>query len=131
MSKFLEELNRIDKLLKQMTERSKLICRMANMQRLVLANEYAMQLEEKAERLISLTRSLPVYTGNPTARERVRKIIANTVPVEIGFTELGLVLRPHATSAAEKRAGFSGLHPWFPQPGYAGLFQGETPCALR
>jgi len=89
MSKFLEELSKIKKLLKQMTEQAELIGQMANMNRVNLANEYAMRLEEKSERLTFLTRSLPAYTGSPVARECVRNIVAEAIPTKIGFTKQG------------------------------------------
>lgn len=50
------------------------------------AYEHALRMEEQAERMVLLTRSLPAYTGASGAFEQVEKIMAQNIPVEIGFT---------------------------------------------
>ena len=42
-----------------------------------------------AETVALKTRALPAYTGHPQAEDMVQKVIEETIPVEIGFTEEG------------------------------------------
>ena len=51
--------------------------------------EASVQAEKLSEKLTLLMRVLPAYTGNPRARFDVEESIAQTIPVEIGFTEAG------------------------------------------
>ncbi|MBQ9169156.1 MAG: hypothetical protein IJX67_12245 [Oscillospiraceae bacterium] len=51
--------------------------------------EASVQAEKLSEKLTLLMRALPAYTGNPQARFDVEENIAQTIPVEIGFTEAG------------------------------------------
>ena len=51
--------------------------------------EASVQAEKLSEKLTLLMRVLPAYTGNPRARFDVEENIAQTIPVEIGFTEAG------------------------------------------
>lgn len=53
------------------------------------AYDAALRLEQSAEKLILMTRSLPAFTGNPRAVSDVNAIIASTVITEIGFTPQG------------------------------------------
>lgn len=41
------------------------------------------------EKLALLTRSLPCYTGHPSARKELETTLSEEIPVEIGFTEQG------------------------------------------
>ena len=51
--------------------------------------ERALRLQENAEKLALLARSLPAYTGAPRAAHDVQENIKSQVPVEIGFTGEG------------------------------------------
>lgn len=42
-----------------------------------------------AESVTLKTRALPAYTGHPQAEEMVQKVLQETIPVEMGFTEDG------------------------------------------
>ncbi len=53
------------------------------------AYETAMKLEETAERMVLLARTLPAYTGSPHAAMDTDNLIALCIPVEIGFTVEG------------------------------------------
>lgn len=53
------------------------------------AYNQAMKLEQLMEKLVLLTRTLPAYTGNPMASVDVERVIKDTVPVKVGFTEQG------------------------------------------
>lgn len=50
------------------------------------AYEAAMKLEESSEKLTLLTRTLPVYTGNQRAFADIDRVLAESIPMEIGFT---------------------------------------------
>lgn len=49
----------------------------------------SLKLEETAEKMVLLTRALPAYTGSPKADTDVEAVMAEVIPVEIGFTEEG------------------------------------------
>lgn len=49
----------------------------------------ALRLEEQAEKLVLLTRSLPAFTGNPRANDDVKKIVSESMNIQIGFTPHG------------------------------------------
>lgn len=51
--------------------------------------DHALILEENMEKAVLLTRVLPAYTGHPRARDVVEKVMEETIPVEIGFSEQG------------------------------------------
>lgn len=53
------------------------------------AYKVAMDIEDLAERTVLLSRTLPVYTGNPVAAQEVENCVAINIPVEIGFTAEG------------------------------------------
>lgn len=53
------------------------------------AMERAMKLEELAEKYILTCRALPLYTDIPRARAGVDRIMAETVPVHMGYTDEG------------------------------------------
>ncbi|MEH2933550.1 DUF6100 family protein [Acutalibacter sp. JLR.KK004] len=89
MSVFLEVLDKIDRKLKRMTEQVEMARWLWNAGHFEAAFEHAFQLEDTAERATLLTRVLPAYTGRPSARDDIRRILAKRIPVEIGFTEQG------------------------------------------
>ena len=49
----------------------------------------AFDLAYEAERLTLLTRALPAYTGNPKAMVLSEQLVADTVPIRLGFTREG------------------------------------------
>lgn len=86
---FHQTAERIDRMLvraKDMSETVRILCEKGDMEE---ANEAAFRLEEITEKVVLLTRALPAYTGYPRARSEVNRIIADTVPVTIGYTKEG------------------------------------------
>ena len=80
---------RIDRMLakaKESSETVKILCEKGDM---IEANEEAFRLEGITEKLVLMTRALPAYTGYPRARSEVNHIIADAVPIDIGYTESG------------------------------------------
>ncbi len=56
--------------------------------------QLALEAVYVTERLAAKIRKIPVYIGHPTALEDVNKVIADAVPVKMGYTEQGwFVLR--------------------------------------
>lgn len=53
------------------------------------AYELALQAEDTSENLTLMLRSLPAYTGSPTAAANALDVTRVNIPVEIGFTEQG------------------------------------------
>lgn len=51
-----------------------------------IAYELALKVANTSEKLTLLTRTLPAYTGSPTAKEDVELQIAESIPIDIGFT---------------------------------------------
>lgn len=56
---------------------------------LTAAYEAAFRFEAVLEQAILLARVLPAYTGRPEAQEAVDTLMAQTIPIEMGYTELG------------------------------------------
>ena len=86
---FLEILNQVDKRTEAMQGQIELIRQLYESGGIEEAYEYALRLEESAEKNVLLTRTLPAYTGNPAAKTDVEQLIRLAIPVEIGFTEQG------------------------------------------
>lgn len=57
--------------------------------RMEAALEKAVSAAKQAEEVALLTRALPAYTGHPRAKELTGNAIAETIPIEIGFTDQG------------------------------------------
>lgn len=51
-----------------------------------IAYELALKAANTSEKLTLVTRALPAYTGCPTAKEDVELQIAESIPIDIGFT---------------------------------------------
>jgi hypothetical protein len=83
---FLKTLDKTEKRLKKMleqTQKARFFCEYKDMAK---AYEQTMRLEEDSERMVLLTRSLPVYTGSPRAVPDVDNVIARYIPVDVGYT---------------------------------------------
>ena len=56
---------------------------------LTAAYEAAFRFEAVLEQAVLLARALPAYTGRPRAQEAVDALMEQTIPIEMGYTELG------------------------------------------
>ena len=86
---FQQTVARVDKMLaraKDTSEMIRILCEKGDMEE---ANEAAFRLEEITEKVVLMTRALPAYTGYPRARSEVNHIIADTVPITLGYTKEG------------------------------------------
>lgn len=63
--------------------------RLAAENQIAAAYELSLRAAETSERLTLVTRTLPAYTGSPSAQEDTTRVISDSIPVEIGFTREG------------------------------------------
>lgn len=69
------------------------------------ANETMGEIVHMMEKAAAICRKLPLYTGNPNAKDEVETIIAEECPVEMGFTEEGWFhLRMQSLAICEEMA---------------------------
>lgn len=83
---FLKTLDKAERRISRMREHIRAIRWLYENGDMEEAYEQAMKLEEQSERTVLLTRSLPVYTGNPIAAADVENLMALSIPVDVGFT---------------------------------------------
>lgn len=89
------------------------------------ANEMALSNAILAERLIGCYRVIPSLLGSPHARKNIEHIMQDEIPVEVGFTEDGLVFPPDSPTASPKGAWqrLRRIHPGLFGACHAALFQ--------
>lgn len=88
-------------------------------------------VEETAEQLVLVARSLPAYTGSPNAAELVRKTIGEEIPVEIGFTAEGWFSLRMPMLLPKKNAGSADYIRSFLYPAMRDFFDGKSPVRYR
>lgn len=86
MTQFEQVLNKVDALINGLKKETDNIEKLIKDKQMRVAYEMSLRIAEQSEQLTLLTRSLPAYTGNPNAREDIRRIIANAIRVDIGYT---------------------------------------------
>lgn len=94
------------------------------------AYRHALYLDECVERMVLLTRSLPVCTGRPRVRDDVRAIESKVIPIEIGYTGEGWFCVRIPALLPRKESGSAD---WLRFPLYHALqnfFAPERPCAF-
>ena len=89
MSRYTQTLDRIGQILESMTKRAATIRQLYDAGMNEAVQVQMLRLEECAERLTLLTRSLPCHTGARSAPDDVAQIIRDAIPVEMGFTQEG------------------------------------------
>lgn len=93
--------------------------------------EQAMKLEEQVEKLVLLTRALPAYTGAPEAHSGVEKIMAQIIPVEIGFTKEGWFSVRLPMLLPKKSSGSADYIRSFLYPAMRRFFMNKLPVRYR
>ena len=88
-NQFTKALNKLDLKLSQMKSVSSEVRMYYEVGHLEDAFDKAFDLERLSEQAVLLTRSLPAYTGAPSAKPAVEECIKSTVPICIGYTEEG------------------------------------------
>jgi len=85
-SPFKREILYTEKQLKKTQESMVAIKQNINVGDISRAYAAALDFADKAEKLTLTARQLPAYTGNPQAQKMSKQIIADNIPVRIGFT---------------------------------------------
>ena len=79
-------LDKIEKIIKVISEQLKTVRFLYNSGHISEANEKAFHLNTYSEKLVLLTRALPAYTGCPYAHSETNRIMQTHIPLKIGFT---------------------------------------------
>ena len=95
------------------------------------AYDAALQMEEISERLVLLTRRLPAYTGCPVAETMVENCMAESIPVEIGFTAEGWFALRIPALLPKKASGSADYVRSFLYPARRRFFQAQPPVRYR
>lgn len=127
MKRFEETLDRIERLLMNMTHRIDLIRQLESDGKLQACYVQLLRLEDSAERLTLLTRSLPIYTGARSAPEDVNQIIRDVIPVEIGYTAEGWFCLRIPLLLPKKESGSVNYIRGFLFPAMREFFRGKQP----
>lgn len=104
-SNFYKVLVKIETGIKRMSEQAAAVRWYLEADDVETAYEKAIKLEAVTEKTTLLTRVLPAYTGNPNAAGLVEEIIAETIPVEMGFTAEGWFCLRMPTLLPKKQSG--------------------------
>ena len=95
------------------------------------AYDAALQLEEISEKLVLFTRRLPAYTGSPVAEAAVENCMAESIPVEIGFTVEGWFALRIPALLPKKASGSADYVRSFLYPAMRRFFQAQPPVRYR
>ena len=95
------------------------------------AYEAALRLEEISEKLVLFTRRLPAYTGSPVAEAAVENCMAESIPVEIGFTAEGWFALRIPALLPKKASGSADYVRSFLYPAMRRFFQAQPPVRYR
>ena len=95
------------------------------------AYDAALQMEEISERRVLLTRRLPAYTGCPVAETMVENCMAESIPVEIGFTAEGWFALRIPALLPKKASGSADYVRSFLYPAMRRFFQAQPPVRYR
>lgn len=95
------------------------------------AYEEAMRMEEAAEKLVLLARTLPAYTGCPYANLDIQNTMALSIPVEIGFIGEGWFSLRIPSLLPKKAAGSADYIRSFLYPAMRRFFEKQQPVRYR
>ena len=126
-SGFQQVLDKIERRIKQVEKQIATVRSFYDAGNVDAAYEQARKLDEAVIKTWLLTNVLPAYTGNPHACQDVEAVMAENIPVGIGFTEEGwFSLRIPAL--LPKKAGGSADHiRAYLYPAMRDFFQGKQP----
>ena len=127
---FQQTVARVDKMLaraKDTSEMIRILCEKGDMEE---ANEAAFRLEEITEKVVLMTRALPAYTGYPRARSEVNHIIADTVPITLGYTKEGWFSVRMPMLLPKKESGSADYIRQILYPAMQRFFRGRIPHKL-
>ena len=91
----------------------------------------ALKLEKLSESTVLLTRVLPAYTGAVNALAEVDKIMAEVIPVEIGYTAEGWFAVRIPALLPKKETGSADYIRAFLYPAMRRFFDGKSPIRFK
>lgn len=127
MKKFLDTVVRIEKLERRFGEQLTSVRWFCEDSSMYEAYLHAMNLEETAERMVLLTRTLPVYTGVPDAAREAERRMEGCIPVQIGFTAEGWFSIRIPALLPKKAAGSADYIRSFLYPAMRRFFEKRPP----
>ena len=131
MIKFLDTMGKIVRLEKRLQEQLASIqwfCENGSTYEVYL---HSLNMEETAERLVLLTRTLPAYIGVPNAKLEVERRIKDCIPVEIGFTAEGWFCLRIPALLPKKSGGSADYIRSFLYPAMRAFFEKQPPVRYR
>lgn len=126
-SSFVRVLGKVERKARQLQGQIQVVQCCVRSNKMQIAYEQALRLEELSERLTLLTRALPAYTGVPTALLDVEQVLERTIPVEIGFTKEEWFILRMPLLLPKKEKGSADYIRSFLYPAMRDFFQGKEP----
>lgn len=130
-SSFIKVLDKVELAKRSMEAQMAYVRRFYQDADLQAAYEAALQLEEISEKLVLFTRRLPAYTGSPVAEAAVENCMAESIPVEIGFTAEGWFALRIPALLPKKASGSADYFRSFLYPAMRRFFQAQPPVRYR
>ena len=130
-SSFIKVLDKVELAKRSMEAQMAYVRRFYQDADLQAAYEAALQLEEISEKLVLFTRRLPAYTGSPVAEAAVENCMAESIPVEIGFTAEGWFALRIPALLPKKASGSADYVRSFLYPAMRRFFQAQPPVRYR
>lgn len=96
-----------------------------------VAYEHALEMENNLERAVLLARELPCAGGHPRGRDDVEKVMADTIPVTIGFTKEGWFSIRIPALLPKKEKGSADYVRGFLIPAMARFFSDKSPVRYQ
>lgn len=124
---FLKTLDKVYMLIKKLKEQEVLVRWLYHAGDLEETYGQSLKLEADTEKLVLLTRSLPAYTGSPRVMDDVENILAECIPVKIGFTAQNWFLVRLPGLLPKKSAGSAEYIRSFLYPAMRSFFAGKEP----
>lgn len=128
---FLQALDKVETRVKRLREQVATARQLYEAGNLAQAYEAVMRLEETAERMVLLSRTLPAYTGSPHAAMDTANLIALCIPVEIGFTIEGWFSLRIPALLPKKEVGSADYIRSFLYPAMRDFFNGKEPVRFK
>ena len=130
-SSFIKVLDKVELAKRSMEAQMAYVRRFYQDADLQAAYDAALQLEEISEKLVLFTRRLPAYTGSPVAESAVENCMAESIPVEIGFTVEGWFAIRIPALLPKKASGSADYVRSFLYPAMRRFFQAQPPVRYR
>ncbi len=130
-SNYMKTLAKVEGKLKRMREQAEAVRWFYENGNVEESYRRALKLAEISESAVLLTRVLPAYTGAANALAEVDKIIAATIPVEIGYTAEGWFAVRIPALLPKKASGSPDYIRAFLYPAMRRFFEGKEPVRYQ